>query len=100
MATAVAAKGLGIAEVTNMDNMPGEGEEFVHRIGSTSHVGKVTSYFDIETDAYVAGTPVPDLLGEAVANIGGGEESDPYVAGTPVPDWLGESREQLGWRRY
>ena len=122
VATAVAVHGLDIPVVTDVDNMPDEVEKFVHRIGSTGHVSKVTSFFDLETDPYVAGTPgpdwlgedgehrgggwetglyvavtpVPDLLGEAMANSGGGEESDPYVAGIPVPDWFGESWANSG----
>lgn len=83
VATAVAARGLDIRNVTHVVNydMPKGIDEYVHRIGRTGRVGnrgRATSFFDSNVD----GPLVTDLVKIL------------KQAGQPVPDWLisGDSR--------
>merc|ERR1711970_1500709 len=86
VATAVAARGLdikGVMHVVNYD-MPGEVEEYVHRIGRTGRVGntgRATSFFDHHDDGAIA-RPLVGILTDA---------------GQMVPDWLGMSRGRGVW---
>ncbi|CAL7945638.1 unnamed protein product [Xylocopa violacea] len=77
VATAVAARGLDIKNVSHVINydMPKGIDEYVHRIGRTGRVGnrgRATSFFDPEEDAHLRGDLVRILK----------------QAGQPVPDWL------------
>ncbi|XP_012146246.1 ATP-dependent RNA helicase vasa [Megachile rotundata] len=77
VATAVAARGLDIKNVSHVINydMPKGIDEYVHRIGRTGRVGnrgRATSFFDPEDDAPLRGDLVRILK----------------QAGQPVPDWL------------
>merc|ERR1712227_63001 len=77
VATAVAARGLDINNVTHVINfsMPKEAEEYVHRIGRTGRVGntgRATSFVDTRTDCNV----IPQLVKILVD------------AGQQVPDWM------------
>jgi len=91
VATAVAARGLDINNVTHVINfaMPKEVEEYVHRIGRTGRVGntgRATSFFDFNTDGGIV-SPLVKMLTDAKQ---------------PVPDWLGGSagRRGGGFGRY
>ncbi|CAK9830591.1 ATP-dependent RNA helicase vasa [Anthophora retusa] len=77
VATAVAARGLDIKNVSHVINydLPKGIDEYVHRIGRTGRVGnrgRATSFFDPEDDAPLRGDLVRILK----------------QAGQPVPDWL------------
>ena len=77
VATAVAARGLDIKNVSHVINydLPKGIDEYVHRIGRTGRVGnrgRATSFFDSEDDAPLRGDLVRILK----------------QAGQPVPDWL------------
>ncbi|XP_024888360.1 ATP-dependent RNA helicase vasa isoform X1 [Temnothorax curvispinosus] len=87
VATAVAARGLDIKNVSHVINfdMPKAIDEYVHRIGRTGRVGnrgKATSFFDSSTDMGLtddlvkilkqAGQPVPDWLESGGGGGGGG----------------------------
>ncbi|XP_077259464.1 ATP-dependent RNA helicase vasa isoform X2 [Temnothorax americanus] len=77
VATAVAARGLDIKNVSHVINfdMPKTIDEYVHRIGRTGRVGnrgKATSFFDSSTDM-----PLTDDLVKILKQ-----------AGQSVPDWL------------
>jgi len=90
VATAVAARGLDINNVTHVINfsMPKEVEEYVHRIGRTGRVGntgRATSFFDFNTDGGIVADLVKMLTD----------------AKQPVPDWLGGSAGRRGgYGRY
>ncbi|KAI4498738.1 hypothetical protein M0802_006205 [Mischocyttarus mexicanus] len=77
VATAVAARGLDIRNVSHVINydMPKGIDEYVHRIGRTGRVGnrgKATSFFDPDTD-----TPLVSDLIKILKQ-----------ANQPIPDWL------------
>ncbi|XP_076645494.1 ATP-dependent RNA helicase vasa isoform X2 [Halictus rubicundus] len=77
VATAVAARGLDIKNVSHVINfdLPKSIDEYVHRIGRTGRVGnrgRATSFFDPEDDAPLRGDLVRILK----------------QANQPVPDWL------------
>ena len=77
VATAVAARGLDIKNVSHVINydLPKGIDEYVHRIGRTGRVGnrgRATSFFDPEDDAPLRGDLVRILK----------------QAGQPVPDWM------------
>ncbi|XP_062509323.1 ATP-dependent RNA helicase DDX4-like isoform X2 [Corticium candelabrum] len=82
VATAVAARGLDIADVKHVINydMPSAMEEYVHRIGRTGRIGnqgRATSFFDVARDAHLARGLV-DIMSKAQQE---------------VPDWLEECAE-------
>merc|ERR1719233_2333022 len=77
LATAVVARGLDIAEVANVINydMPGDVEEYVHRIGRTGRVGnngQAISFWDVDEDVKIQKDLVR-ILSES---------------GQEVPDWM------------
>ncbi|KAK1127173.1 hypothetical protein K0M31_003722 [Melipona bicolor] len=77
VATAVAARGLDIKNVSHVINydLPKGIDEYVHRIGRTGRVGnrgRATSFFDPEDDAPLRGDLVRILK----------------QAGQPVPNWM------------
>ncbi|KAL0129964.1 hypothetical protein PUN28_001909 [Cardiocondyla obscurior] len=88
VATAVAARGLDIKNVSHVINfdMPKTIDEYVHRIGRTGRVGnrgKATSFFDLTNDG-----PLTDDLVRILKQ-----------AKQPIPDWL-ESGGSGGSRSY
>ncbi|XP_076298871.1 ATP-dependent RNA helicase vasa [Lasioglossum baleicum] len=77
VATAVAARGLDIKNVSHVINfdLPKSIDEYVHRIGRTGRVGnrgRATSFFDPEDDSSLRGDLVRILK----------------QANQPVPDWM------------
>eukprot|EP00092_Neocalanus_flemingeri_P034614 GFUD01037652.1.p1 GENE.GFUD01037652.1~~GFUD01037652.1.p1 ORF type:complete len:254 (+),score=46.91 GFUD01037652.1:38-763(+) len=77
VATTGAARGLDLPDVAHVINydMPDYADDYVDMIGRTGrvgHIGKATSFFDIEEDSDIAG-PLVKILA---------------AAGTPVPNWL------------
>lgn len=77
VATAVAARGLDIKNITHVVNydLPKSIDEYVHRIGRTGRVGnrgRATSFFDSEDDGPLRSDLIRILK----------------QAGKPVPDWL------------
>lgn len=94
VATAVAARGLDIKNVSHVINfdMPKSIDEYVHRIGRTGRVGnrgRATSFFDSSVDLPLTNDLVKILK----------------QAGQPIPDWLesgggGGSRTFMPGKRF
>jgi probable ATP-dependent RNA helicase DDX4 len=85
VATAVAARGLDIENVTHVINydLPQEIDEYVHRIGRTGRVGnkgKATSFFDEQFDSKIQNDLVRVL----------------HTANQEVPEWLSTEYEGAG----